>query len=113
MSQNQFGINKRKSRLEKSCDKWFFVNLTGNGTMVGYIKIVEGREMVLNPHKTMRYNPKYGCNLYELVYEDAPLEISQNGYCLEPTNIETVEYIIKKQNEEILKEMKKEENLKK
>ncbi|HNZ51726.1 MAG TPA: hypothetical protein PLA60_00055 [Candidatus Pacearchaeota archaeon] len=110
MSQNKFGIDKRKSKLEESINKWFFANITGNITIAGYIKSVEGREITLNPYKTMRYNPQYGCNLYELVHEDAFLEISPNGYFLDPTNEETIEYIIKKQNEEILKETIKRED---
>jgi hypothetical protein len=110
MGQNKFGMDKRRSRLEKSCGRWFFVNITGSGTIVGYIKSVDGREITFNPYKAMRYNPQYGCNLYELVHEDAFLEISQTGYFLEPTNKETIEYIIKKQNEELLKEMKKRED---
>jgi len=56
MSQNKFGIDKRKSKLEESINKWFFANITRNITIAGYIKSVEGREITLNPYKTMRYN---------------------------------------------------------
>ena len=85
------------------------ITITGNGSVYGKIKGVEGREITFNPHRAFRYNEKHNCNLYQFVKEDSYLEISPYGYYLEPTNKKTLDYITKSQNEEILKQNKKEE----
>jgi hypothetical protein len=110
--ENYIGPKRRQSNLEKSIDKWVVINITGNGAFSGKIKEVIGREVTLNPHKAFRYNKEKDCNLYKFVAEDSYLELSPNGYYLEPTNKETLDCYTKKQNEEILKSLKK-ENLKK
>jgi len=101
-NQNKLGPKKRESNLEKSIGKWVAINIVGNGSAYGKINEVQGREITMNPSRVFRFNKEEGCNLYKLVNEDVYLEVSLNGYILEPTNEDTLDYINKKNNEEIL-----------
>lgn len=94
---------KRESALEKSIDKWIVLNITGNGNVIGFLKEVNGREITLNPYRAWRYDKTHNCNLYTLIKENSYVEVSPNGYLLEPTNLETINYSIQELNEGILK----------
>jgi len=100
---NKSGITKRQSALEKSVGKWVAIDIIGNGTKIGFLREVNGREITLNPYQGWRYNPEHDCNLNEVVNEDAYAEISPNGYFIQGTNTETVDYNIKLMNEQIIK----------
>lgn len=106
----EVGIKKRQSKLEKRLNKWVALTVIGNGTQLGYLKEVDGREITLNPYRGWRYNKEYGFNLYEIVHDDCDIEISPNGYVLEKTNRETIDYSIKELNENIIKEKEKKDS---
>ncbi len=98
----------RETNLKKNIGN--LVSLTtSSGTVYGKIIDVHGREIILNPHRTFRYNEKMGCNIYELVNENSYLEVSSHGYYIEPLTPETLNYFIDKQNQELMKEKKKHE----
>lgn len=97
------GIKIDKSNLEKGIGKWGILNIPGNGSIYGKIKDVNRRDVTFNPYFGIRYSPKENCNLHICVREDAYLELSPNGYYLEPTNKKTLDCYAKKQNMEILK----------
>lgn len=103
----KIGPDKKISNLEKSLGKWVKLTIIGNGSAYGKISNVEGRNVTFNPHKSYRYNEANACNLFLMLDEDAYLEISPNGYFIEPTTLETLNYEIEKNNQEILKEIEK------
>jgi hypothetical protein len=106
---NNHGIKIEKSNLEKCIGKWVILNITGNGTIYGKIKDVNRRDVTFNPHFGIRYNIQENCNLHVCINEDAYLELSPNGYYLEPTNKKTLDCHAKKQNAEIIKNSMKKE----
>lgn len=106
MVQN-LGPTKRTNKLEKSIGKWIVVTTVGNESIYGKIKEVDGRNLTFNPHRAFRYDANKKCNLYKFVNEDSELELTQNGYYLEPTTKETLDYITRENNKEILRSLKK------
>jgi hypothetical protein len=105
---DRHGISKRKNGIEKNVGNWVSLNL-GNASVYGMVKAVNGREVVFNPYRAIRYNKEKDCNLHTFVEGDSFLELSSYGYYLEPTNKETLDYYTKKQNEDILENKEKED----
>ncbi len=103
---------RRQNALEKCVNSWIAISIFGNGTQVGYLREINGREITLNPHRGWRYNQEENCNLYELLNENAYLEVSPNGYFIEPTNLKTINYSIMESNEKTIEDKNKQKEIK-
>lgn len=102
-------MNKlRDSNLKKNIGNLVSLTTSG-GVYFGKIIDVNGREIIMNPHRGFRYNEGKKCNLYEMVKEDSFIEVSPHGYYIEPLTQKTLDYFIKTQNEELIKEKEKHE----
>lgn len=100
-------IEKRENKLEKYIGKWVAISIVGNGTIYGKIKGVDGRDVTINPYRALKYDEKLDCALYILSNEDSLIELPSDGVYFEPTNKETFDYLLRNQNEEIIKEKAK------